>query len=86
MASTATWVVKTVFGDQMVHIGTMTMTDGSDAVASGLQVVNGVIACPQTSATNGCGVVWNTAASGNGDIAFQSGVSGSIYSVVAFGN
>jgi len=85
MASSATWVVKTVMGDQRVHIGTVTMTDGTDAVATGLQYVNGAIATPQTSATNGAGVVYNTAASGVGDIAFQSCVSGSIYSVVVFG-
>lgn len=85
MASSATWVVKTVFGNERVQIGTLTNTDGGDAVATGLKVVHGVVASPQTSATNGVGIVWNTAASAYGDIAVQSGASGSVYSIVVFG-
>ena len=83
--STATWVAKTVFGDMRVHIGTLTNTDAS-AVATGLKYVIGGIACVQTSATNGVGLVWNDAASAAGDIKVQSGVSGAnVYSVVVFG-
>jgi hypothetical protein len=85
MASTCTWAAKTVFGNKRVLIGTLTMTDGTDAVATGLKVIDGAVGCVQTSATNGIGLVWNTAASANGDIKAQSGVSGSVYSVVVFG-
>lgn len=85
MASSATWVVKTTFGDQRVHIGTLTLTDGTDAVSTGMDVVHGALATPQTSATNGIGLVFNTAASANGDIAAQSGASGQVLHCIVFG-
>jgi hypothetical protein len=88
MASTLTWAVKTVFGNKQVMLGTMTATDGTDAVATGLHWVDTVQVTKQTAAGTALGacVVINTAASGAGDIKLSTGLSGGVYHIMAIGN
>lgn len=85
MASTITMTVKTVFGNKRVWIGTMTATDGTDAVATGLKWVDSVQVTVST-ATNQSGATINTAASGAGEIALTSGTSGGVYHIMVVGN
>lgn len=88
MASSVTWVAKTVWGNKRVLVGTMTATDGTDAVATGLKWVDTVQVTKNTAAGTALGacVTINTAASAAGDIALTTGLSAGVYHVWVVGN
>jgi hypothetical protein len=85
MASTLTFTAKTVFGDQRVFMGTMTATDGTDEVASGLKFINFGTATPSvvTGAAPCCNLVVNSTT--NGTIKLTTGISGGVYNVMLIG-
>lgn len=85
MASTVTWVAKTVFGNQRVLMGTMTATDGTDEVATGLKYINAGTVSPNvvTGAMPIANLVINSTT--NGSIKLTTGVSGGVYHIVLFG-
>ena len=85
MASTVTWVAKTVFGNQRVFMGTMTATDGTDEVATGLKYVNYGTVTPNvvTGAETRSNAVFNGTA--DGGIALTTGISAGVYNVMVIG-
>ena len=86
MASSCTWVVKTVWGNKRVQLGTMTATDGTDEVLTGLHYIDFACATPNvvTGTEPSCNLTINAAA--NGGVALTTGVSGGVYSVLVIGN
>jgi hypothetical protein len=86
MASTVTWVTKTVFGNKRVFMGTMTATDGTDEVATGLNYIDFGVHSPAsvTGATPQCNMVINSTT--NGSIKMTTGVSAMVYHVMLVGN
>jgi len=85
MASSVTWVAKTVFGNQRVFVGTMTATDGTDEVATGLKYINYGVATPNVvtgSATRSNFVINSTT---DGSVKLTTGISGGVYSVMLIG-
>lgn len=85
MASTVTFTAKTVFGNQRVWMGTMTATDGTDEVATGLKyIVAGQLApAVVTGAAPMCNLVINSTT--NGTIKLTTGVSGGVYHILLIG-
>jgi len=85
MASTVTFTAKTVFGDKRVWMGTMTATDGTDEVASGLKYIDAGFISPAvvTGAMPICNLVINSTT--NGTIKLTTGVSGGVYHVMLIG-
>lgn len=85
MASTVTWVVKTVHGNQRCYMGTMTATDGTDEVATGLKYIDGGVVSPNvvTGVMPICNMVINSTTAGK--IKLTTGVSGGVYSIILFG-
>jgi hypothetical protein len=83
MASTIAWTHKTVFGNKRVWMGTMTATDGTDAVATGLHRLDHA-QVTQLVATNQSAVTINVSA--NGAVALTSGTSGGTYHLMVVGN
>lgn len=88
MASSVTWVAKTVWGNKRVFVGTMTATDGTDAVATGLKNIDTVQMTKNVIAGTALGdtVLINAAASGLGDIKVATGTSGAVYHIMVVGN
>jgi hypothetical protein len=85
MASTVTWTAKTVFGDQRVFMGTMTATDGTDEVATGLKYINfGTISHSVVAgAVSPSNLVVNSTT--NGSIKLSTGISGGVYNLIVMG-
>ncbi len=86
MASTITWVAKTVFGNQRVFMGTMTATDGTDEVATGLSYINYGTATPSVVAG---AVPWASNfvvnSTTNGTVKLTTGISGGVYNIMVVG-
>lgn len=85
MASTVTFTAKTVFGNQRVWMGTMTATDGTDEVATGLKIIlaGQCSAATVTGAEPSCNLVINSTT--NGKIKLTTGVSGGVYHILLIG-
>jgi hypothetical protein len=85
MASTLTFTAKTVFGDQRVFMGTMTATDGTDEVASGLKFINFGTAMHASvaGAVSPSNLVINSTT--NGTIKLTTGISGGVYNILLIG-
>jgi hypothetical protein len=85
MASTVTFTAKTAFGNQRVFLGTMTATDGTDEVATGLKYINYGTATPNvvTGAAPCCNLVINSTT--NGTVKLTTGISGGVYNVMFIG-
>jgi len=85
MASTITWVAKTVFGNQRVFMGTMTATDGTDEVATGLSYINFGTATPSvvTGAETRSNFLVNSTT--NGSVKMTTGISGGVYNIMVVG-
>jgi len=86
MASTLTFTAKTVMGDMRVWMGTMTATDGTDEVATGLKYLYGGVATPSVVP----GVVpWQSNlvlnSTTNGTIKLTTGISAGVYNVLFIG-
>jgi hypothetical protein len=85
MASTLTFTAKTVFGNQRVWMGTMTATDGTDEVASGLKYINYGAATPSvvTGAETRSNFVVNSTT--DGTVKLTTGISAGVYNVLLIG-
>lgn len=84
MASTVTFVHKSVWGDQVVWYGTMTATDGTDEVATGMQYIYTAQVTPNAVTGNApvCATINNTS---NGGLALTTGISGGVYHIMVVG-
>jgi hypothetical protein len=85
MASTVTFTAKTAFGNQRVFMGTMTATDGTDEVVTGLKYINYGSATPRvvTGAETRSNFVVNSTT--NGSVKLTTGISGGVYNIIVIG-
>jgi len=85
MASTVTWVSKTVFGNQRVWMGTTTTTDGTDEIVSGLKIIVSGQITPADVTGNAMmsNLVINSTT--NGKYKLTTGVSAGVYHIMLIG-
>ena len=86
MSTNATYTVnvQSVFGNQRVQLGTVSLTDGPTCtMVTGWDYINGGVSDIQTASAEGTGLIVNTAVAGS--FRLQSAVSGGVYNVVLFG-
>lgn len=84
MASTVSFVAKTVFGDKRVMLMRITHGDAAEVIPSGLEWVDSVQLTVST-ATNAVGVGINTGASAPGDIKLSTFATSGVYHVMVIG-